>query len=157
MDHQEHINTISAFYTAFQESDAEKMANCYHKDVTFYDPAFETLEGKHASNMWRMLLKQADKNMKIRFSNVWANDTEGGAQWEADYLFSKTGRLVKNKITAQFQFKDGKIIEHNDSFNLWKWSGMALGPVGYLLGFTSLVKNKIRNQAKSALRKFENE
>ncbi len=155
MNHPENLTLINTFYTAFQERDAEKMASCYHMNITFHDPAFQNLAGVHAGNMWRMLLVQADKNMKIRYGEVWANETEGGAKWEADYVFSKTGRLVNNKITAHFKFKDGKIIEHKDCFNLWKWSGMALGPIGYVLGFSSLLKNKIRAQAKSGLKKFE--
>ena len=155
MEHQEHITLITTFYNAFQEREAETMASCYDEKIKFSDPVFQDLRGLRAGNMWRMLLTQADKNMKIRFSDVWANETTGGAKWEADYVFSKTGRLVKNKITAQFTFKDGKIIEHRDTFNLWKWAGMALGPVGYLLGFTSFIKNKIRKIANSGLQAFE--
>lgn len=155
MEHQANTQLIETFYSAFQERDAEKMAACYHEDITFNDPAFQNLQGVHAGNMWRMLLSQADKKMKIRYSHLWTNETEGGARWEADYVFSKTGRLVKNKITAQFKFKDGKIIEHIDSFNFWKWSGMALGPVGYALGFTSFMQNKIRLTAMKGLEAFE--
>lgn len=146
---------IESFYTAFQNRDAEKMASLYHKEIVFHDPAFGELKGEHAGNMWRMLLSQADKNMAIRYNNVKADDTHGSANWEADYLFSKTGRQVYNKITAQFEFKDGLIIKHTDQFNIWKWSKMALGPVGYILGFTPIVKNKIRKQAQSGLKKFE--
>lgn len=146
---------IASFYTAFQNRDAEKMVSLYHKEIVFHDPAFGELKGEHAGNMWRMLLSQADKNMAIRYNNVKADDTRGSANWEADYLFSKTGRQVYNKITAQFEFKDGLIIKHTDQFNIWKWSKMALGPVGYILGFTPIVKNKIKKQAQSGLKKFE--
>jgi ketosteroid isomerase-like protein len=146
---------IESFYTAFQNRDAEGMVNCYHADIEFQDPAFGKLTGSQAGNMWRMLLKQGDSSMVIKFHKVTADDKKGFANWEANYRFSKTGRMVNNKIQANFEFKDGKIIKHIDSFNIWKWSSMALGPVGMLLGFTPIVKNKIRKQALSGLAKFE--
>lgn len=152
MDNQK---TIEDFYQAFQNRDAEKMASLYHSDIIFHDPAFGELKGEHAGNMWRMLMSQADKNLTIRYSKVQADENRGSAFWEADYLFSKTGRYVKNKIKSEFEFKDGLIYRHTDHFNIWKWSQMALGPIGYVLGFTPFVKNKIRKQALSGLKKFE--
>ena len=152
MDNQQ---IIKSFYTAFQQRDAEKMASLYHKEITFYDPAFGELKGEHAGNMWRMLMQQADKNLTIRFANVKANENVGSASWEADYLFSKTGRFVKNRIRAEFEFKDGLIYRHTDNFSIWKWSRMALGPIGFVLGFTPIVKNKIRSQALAGLKKYE--
>lgn len=155
MEHSEHIELINNFYTAFQKREVDKMTSCYHQKVTFNDPVFKNLNGVHASNMWRMLLSQADKNMKIRYSDVWANEVNGGAMWEADYLFTKTGRLVKNRIITRFKFKDNKIIDQVDTFNIWKWSGMALGPVGYALGFTPFMKKKIQKTANRSLEAFE--
>ncbi len=40
----------------------------------------------------------------------------GSARWEAVYPFSETGRIVHNRIRAEFRFRDGKIIEHRDHF-----------------------------------------
>jgi hypothetical protein len=65
-----------------------------------------------------------------------------------------TGRRVHNKIDATFQFQDGKIIRHHDRFNFWKWSFMALGPVGLFLGWSPFIKNKVRKQAAKNLEKF---
>jgi len=47
-------------------------------------------------------------------------------------------------VQASFQFKDDKIIQHKDHFDLWKWTQQALGPAGYLLGWSSFMKNKIQ-------------
>ncbi|HNP16877.1 MAG TPA: nuclear transport factor 2 family protein [Fulvivirga sp.] len=154
---QENKDLIVSFYTAFQNKDAESMVNCYHKDIEFQDPAFGTLKGEHACNMWRMLMEKSDTSLSIKFSKVQADETKGSAYWEAVYKFSKTGRPVNNKIKALFKFKEGKIISHIDSFNIWKWSAMALGPMGMLLGFTPIMKNKIRKQALNALVKFESD
>lgn len=88
------------------------------------------------------------------FSETQADDTVGKVHWEATYIFSATGRKVHNRIDASFRFQDGKIIRHHDSFSFWRWSSMALGPVGTLLGWSPLVKNKVRRQAAQNLEKY---
>lgn len=49
---------------------------------------------------------------------------------------------------------DGKIIQHHDEFNFWKWSVMALGPIGIGLGWSPLVKNKVQRRAAENLENF---
>lgn len=144
---------IQTFYSAFQNKDAATMASCYHESVSFSDPAFRDLKGKEAGAMWAMLLERS-QGLSIRFSNIKADETKGSADWEADYAFSKTGRLVQNKIHAEFRFQDGKIINHKDHFSMWKWLGMALGPVGYLLGWLPFMGNKVSKEAMSGLQLY---
>ena len=144
---------IETFYSSFQKLDGESMADCYHSDVEFSDPVFPDLKGDEASAMWKMLCSQA-KDFTLTFENIEADDHSGKAHWEAIYNFSKTGKRVHNIIEAEFQFMDGKIISHKDSFNFWEWSKMALGPVGMLLGWTPLIKNKVRQQAAMNLEKY---
>ncbi|MDZ4725010.1 MAG: nuclear transport factor 2 family protein [Leptospira sp.] len=141
---------ITKFYTAFQTKDGNTMANSYHADATFSDPVFKDLKGKEVGAMWLMLVEKS-QNLTIRFSNVKADDTKGSADWEADYSFSKTGRMVNNRIHAEFTFLDGKIKTHKDSFSLWKWAGMAMGTVGTFLGWLPSVQNKIRKEAMTGL------
>lgn len=145
--------TITKFYKAFQNGNSEEMISCYHDEIVFEDPVFRQLKGNEAKDMWRMLLSRA-KDLQIEFSNVNADSSEGSANWEAIYTFTKTGRKVHNKIRAHFQFRDGKIIRHTDYFNFWKWSRMALGSVGLLLGFTPLLRNKVSNQSLKLLQSF---
>jgi len=68
--------------------------------------------------------------------------------------FSPTGRGVHNKIDARFEFRDGKIIRHRDSFDFWAWASQALGPTGRLFGWSGVVKNRVRSQAASNLAAF---
>lgn len=95
------------------------------------------------------------KDLEIRFSAVTADDSEGSAHWDAVYTFSATGRQVHNKIDASFRFADGLIVSHRDRFDLWKWSAMALGLKGSLLGWTPIVRNAIRKQAARSLDRFQ--
>lgn len=145
---------ISRFYQAFQQLDAETMAACYAEDVQFSDPAFTDLRGSDAGDMWRMLTARA-QNFSLTFDSVQADDEQGSARWVATYLFSKTGNTVVNHIQANFRFADGKIVEHRDSFDLWRWARQALGTKGLLLGWTPLVQGAIRKQAMAGLRAWQ--
>lgn len=144
---------IDEFYKAFAAGDAERMVACYHPDVHFSDPVFTDLHGDRAGAMWRMLTGRA-KDLKIVHSGVSADDREGRAHWEADYTFGATGRPVHNVIDARFTFRDGKIIRHVDTFDLHRWSGMALGLTGKLLGWLPPVQNGIRKKALQGLDAF---
>ncbi len=145
---------ISRFYQAFQQLDAETMAACYAEDVQFSDPAFNDLRGRDAGDMWRMLTARA-QNFSLTFDSVQADDQQGSARWVATYLFSKTGNTVVNHIQANFRFVDGKIVEHRDSFDLWRWARQALGTKGLLLGWTPLVQGAIRKQAMAGLHAWQ--
>lgn len=144
---------LNRFYQAFQRQDAEAMAACYAADVHFSDPVFPDLKGAEAADMWRMLTSRA-QNFSLEYSDVSADDHQGRAHWVATYLFSGTGRMVVNRIQANFKFRDGKIVEHRDHFDLWKWSAQALGVKGTLLGWTPLVQGAIRKQAAKGLAAF---
>lgn len=146
---------IENFYTAFQKLDAEAMIACYHPDVHFSDPVFPNLPALEAGAMWKMLCSQA-KNFELTFADIQADEQTGKAHWEAFYDFSATGRRVHNIINAAFEFQDGKIIKHTDTFDFWKWSSQALGPVGLLLGWTPMLRRKVQKQAGERLAGFIN-
>ncbi|WP_024645632.1 nuclear transport factor 2 family protein [Pseudomonas syringae] len=144
---------ITRFYEAFAQLDAEAMSACYTDDVLFSDPAFGELRGAQVGDMWRMLTSRA-KNFSVVFDQVRADDRAGSAHWVATYLFSQTGRTVVNDIQARFVFRDGKICDHRDHFDMWRWSRQALGFKGLLLGWTPLVRNAVRAQALKGLKTF---
>jgi len=148
-----HAALIERFYTSFQARDVEGMVACYHPDIHFSDPVFPDLRGESAGMMWRMLAARA-KSLELTFRDVKADDERGSAHWEAIYPFSQTGRRVHNVIEASFRFRDGKIVEHEDSFDLWRWSSMALGAKGRFLGWLPPVQNAIRKTAAGGLRDF---
>ena len=144
---------IEKFYLSFQSRDADTMCACYHPDVTFTDPAFGTLRGARATSMWRMLVERG-KDLQITFGNIQADDMRGSAHWEAKYSFGSKRRPVHNIIEAEFVFKDGLIFQHTDRFNFWRWSRMALGVTGALLGWTPMIQSAVRKNALGGLEKF---
>ena len=141
---------IESFYEAFARRDPEGMVAVYADDVRFSDPVFTDLRGERAKNMWRMLCERG-KDLEVTFSDVKVDGNRGSARWEARYTFGVTGNRVHNVIDASFVFADGKISEHVDSFDLRRWSGMALGLTGKLFGWTPFVQNAIRKTAARGL------
>jgi len=155
---QANTELLNKFYSAFAVLDAETMASCYHENAEFDDPAFSLRGKKEVVGMWTMLCttvkEKSRADWKFEYSGVLANDDEGKADWEPRYRFSATGRMVHNIVHAQVQFKDGLIIKHHDHFNFWRWSRQALGVPGYILGWSSFLKKKVRAQAAANLAKF---
>jgi len=146
---------IDGLYKAFRARDAKAMAACYHPDATFRDPVFE-VSGPEVAEMWSMLCDRG-RDLELEWRDVRADDHEGVAHWEPRYTFSVTGRPVHNKIDARFTFRYGKIAQHVDSFSLWRWSRMALGPKGAALGWAPFVKNAIRAEARRGLARWRSQ
>jgi len=153
-----HAVLIERFYAAFAALDGDTMQACYASDGHFEDPVF-TLHGREQiGGMWRMLCDTTRAKgrdaWKLDASGISADASTGRAHWEAHYRFSATGRLVHNIIDAQFTFKDGLIATHRDTFGFWRWSRQALGLAGLLLGWSPLLRNKVRSRAASNLAAF---
>jgi ketosteroid isomerase-like protein len=146
---------IERFYAAFARHDGEEMARCYAADARFSDPAFGELAYPEVTAMWRMFCERGEEtNLRVEHSDVATEGDRGSAHWEADYTFTATGRPVHNSIDASFRFRDGLIAEHDDRFDFWRWSRQALGPLGLVLGWSPLVRGRVRSEAREALRAF---
>jgi ketosteroid isomerase-like protein len=80
-----------------------------------------------------------------------ADEASGHADRQAWYPFSGTGREVHNVVQSEFRFRDGRIAAQVDDFDLWRWSRQALGPVGLLLGWSPLLRRRLRATAAAQL------
>lgn len=144
---------IHHFYNSFKNKDFAGMQNCYADKAIFSDAVFQNLNSEQVKAMWKMLILNG-KDLELHFQNVSADEKTGSAEWIANYTFSKTGRKVENRIKASFEFENGKIIKHIDSFDFYKWAKQALGFSGLLLGWTSFLQNKVRQTAMKSLEDF---
>ena len=147
--------TIEKFYAAFARLDDATMRSCYAEDATFDDEAFSLRGRREVAGMWSMLCAAT----RAKGADVWKLEvsgiTENSAHWVAFYLFSATGRLVRNSIDAKFEFgPDGLIRRHVDHFDFWKWSRQALGAPGQFLGWTSFLRKKVRATAAANLKRY---
>lgn len=144
---------VTKFYTAFQQKDYKTMQELYANNSVFNDAVFSNLSAKETRAMWQMLLTRG-KDLSLMFKDVWSEGNKAGATWIATYTFSATGRKVTNHIKANFVIENGKIVRHTDDFDFYTWARQALGLTGLLLGWTPLIKNKVRKTAKENLEKF---
>lgn len=140
------------FWESLAAKDADEMAACYAADATFEDEVFR-LRGADCGKMWQMLFSGAT-DLRVRAHPLHEGDGTAHGVWEAWYTFTATGRPVHNRIKSRFVVRDGKIVDHKDSFPFWRWSRQALGAKGWLLGWTPLVRMAVRRQARKRLDKW---
>jgi hypothetical protein len=144
------VSTIERFYAAFDACDGDTMAACYAPGAHFSDPVFTDLNGDEPGAMWRMLTSQA-RELRVEL----LEHTADSARWRAHYTFSQTGRPVTNDVRATFRFDaDGLIADHRDEFSFHRWARQALGPPGLLLGWTPMLRGKVRRSAAASLERF---
>jgi len=143
---------VHAFYEAFAKKDWPTIAAAYHEEIHFTDPVFD-LHGPRAAGMWRMLL-QGGGDMTVVHSDVRGQRDDRQRALGGDVHVLADGSQSGQSHRARFEFRDGKIVRHVDDFSFWKWSSQALGPTGILLGWTPLVRAKIRKTANARLEKF---
>ena len=103
--------------------------------------------------MWMMLCQRKADPSTRTFENIKADDKTGSAHWEARYNFPLNGRPVHNVIDAAFEFEGGLIRRHTDTFDFWRWSRMAFGAPGVLLGWGPL-KGPVRKKLAARLDEF---
>jgi ketosteroid isomerase-like protein len=144
---------VDAFYDAFARRDWAAMQAAYHPQVHFSDPVFPDLRGPMAGAMWHMLCERGT-DLRIEHRDVVERGDTVHAHWEAWYTFSATGRNVHNVIDAALTVRDGRIVRHIDDFDFWRWSRQALGAPGVLLGWTPIMRDKVRAQAAKGLAAF---
>lgn len=146
-----HKEVIEKFYTSFSNGNSKEMIACYHDRVIFEDPVFGRLKGERVFEMWNMLLSNKSNDTTITFNNVEIVENTGRANWIATYKYGPKKRPVINNVSAYFEFKQGKIIKHVDSFDVWKWTRQALGISGYIMGWTPMMMKKIQKTTHKRL------
>lgn len=151
------INIPEQFYGALTNHNSSEMIKLYHDDVIFTDPAFGMLQGIRAKKMWEMLLANSKSDLNIQYEILDSSNEQATVSWIAKYKFGPQRRLVENHVIASLKIKQGKIVEHHDTFNMWKWSSQALGLSGRLLGWTGFMKKKVQLKTNRALDKYMKE
>ena len=140
---------LDRLYAGFRDRDYSAVRSCYHPDVHFVDEVFD-LRGAAVPGMWHMLL---DRGTDLTFT-VNLTQAPQRTRREPVYTFSATGRPVHNVIDSTFEFEGGQILRQQDQFNFHRWAGMALGPMGTLLGWTPWLRAKVSRGANEKLRAF---
>lgn len=147
------MGVAEQFYEAFMVRDHYTMGLLYAENATFSDPVFPLLNARGARMMWNMLLTRAE-DLGIEVKVIEDSPAHASVDWVAHYTFGATGRPVVNRVHTEMALSNGRIVRQVDSFDLWRWSRQALGARGWLLGWTPLVRDKIRAQAAQSLREY---
>lgn len=152
--------TVTRFYSAFAQLDPASMATCYAPSVRFQDEVF-TLDGRdQVMAMWFMLCESLHANggrrdWKLNYRMVSVEPRQARLEWSARYHFGKMQRPVHNRIQATLRFDEaGLITHHHDSFDFWRWSRQALGMPGVLLGWSPMLRRKVRARAQAGLARY---
>lgn len=149
-------SVAEAFYSAFTRRDGAAMAELYAPDATFSDPAFPGLRGAEVGSMWKMLTRRS-KDTRIEYKVVEVKGDVAIVDWQAWYTFSATGKSVHNIIRGELTVKDGKIVTHVDTFDLYRWMSQAMGIKGKLLGWLPPVQKALQKQARAGLVAYMNQ
>jgi ketosteroid isomerase-like protein len=136
---------LQRLFTSLDQHDHAAMADCYHREATFRDIAFDLSGKKEIHAMWHMI---CEGDIRTKFAIVDANNSSGRVNVVDDYTFTATGRKVHNIIDSRFQFRDGVIVKHEDFCDARQWAAMAVGGVGgFLAGrFRILRERKARKK-----------
>jgi ketosteroid isomerase-like protein len=141
---------LPRFYDALARGDWAETAACYRDDARFGDPVFPDLDAREVRAMWKMLLTTG-RRLDITYRIVEETASRGACSWEAVYAFSRTERQVHNLIHSEFELREGGIFRQRDTFDFWRWSRQALGPLGVALGWSPFVKVRVQRIGRAAL------
>lgn len=144
---------IHTFYSAFQQCDYPVTQACYADHASFSDPVFRHLDAANVRSMWEMFCVN-NQTLTVKYHKVQLNGDVVTAEWTANYVLSSTGNKVTNHISSRFVIQDGKIVEHTDTFDFYRWAHQALGITGALLAWTPFFKRKVQRSAMTTLQNF---
>jgi len=69
-------------------------------------------------------------------------------------LRTRDGDAMAACYTDNARFEDGLISAHVDTFSFHAWARQALGPIGWVLGGTPYLRNRVQGQARRNLERF---
>jgi hypothetical protein len=116
------VHLLESLYSSLRDNNPEKAAACYAADAQFEDIAFRLKGRESILQMWRLV---CSREVGVTFDSVVADDQHGGANWVAKYTITDTRRKVTNPTTAQFDFRDGLIVNHRDHCDAMAWATQA--------------------------------
>jgi hypothetical protein len=66
-------------------------------------------------------------------------------------IMTKRFKLGHYLLCTSFKLRQGLLVKHRDTFELWRWTRLALGPAGMLPGWRTLLQGEVRRTALAGL------
>jgi len=133
--------------------DYEKMANLWHPEYTFADPAFPDLNTLRSRAMFHMFITNRDKSKMVVTHTTAAipgpEENTYVTTYTCDYLYGAAP--VHNEIRATIEVKDGKIWRQVDEFPLATWAKQSLGIMGSALKLVGMLDGVVKKKAAERL------
>jgi len=147
-------DVLNTFLRALAQRDVEAMIRCYTTTATYHSPIFPQVEGDTLTATWQWFCAKApDLTMVVDEQAFEANTAR--VQWTATYTFPKTGRPVVQVTDSIFVFEGPQLCRHEDRFDLHRWSHMALGPLGRVLGGRRWLQRSLQRAAAERVARFQ--
>lgn len=150
---------VQDFFDALARLDAYALAQCYAPSARFEDAAW-SLQGTEAiAAMWEMI---CDDTRRLG-ADVWRLEClrirgtrhRCKVDWRLSHRDPATGRLIHQRMESRFLLtRDGRIDFHENRFSLWRWSRQARGLSGWLLGWTPIMRQRVRHDAAQRLDRY---
>jgi len=135
-----HTDRVRQPYGFLHEHQHGFMAGLYHEQATFRDIAFDLQGQKRIHAMWHRI---CEGDIIVEIDSIEAVRETIIAHVVDRYTFTKTLRKVVNRITSQFRFCNGLIIEHHDTCNELDWARQAFGGIqGELAGRLGVLRRR---------------
>lgn len=108
---------VRDFYAAYSAKDAEKMSQFYTADATFVDPSFE-LNLKGPDEIRALLSKALAKYESLDWEISHTTPAGDDLVVEGKMIGKLGAKTVRVPFVSVFHFKDGKIAEQRDMFDV---------------------------------------
>ncbi len=108
---------VRDFYAAYKARDAERMAQFYTSDATFVDPSFE-LNLNGPDEIRALLSKALAKYESLDWEIAHTISARDDLVVEGKMIGKLGAKTVQVPFVSVFHFKDGKIAEQRDMFDV---------------------------------------
>lgn len=138
--------TIMAFFEAYSRRNTGDMCNRYSSLIYYSDPVFGLLKDEQVIKMWQFRVANSNE-LSLIYGNISdRGDNYYTCEWTATYRFAPTGKKIIHKAKAYMKVEDGIITEHSDAYSFYKWIRQAYGISGWILGWSSVYKKRVRKK-----------
>jgi hypothetical protein len=152
-------DTITKFYAAFAQLDPEAMGACYADDVRFDDEVF-SLRGKaQTMGMWRMLCEatraKGKDDWKLEYSGIEADANDRPRPLGRPLPLQRHRAPGAQPHRRRLHLQPARPDRHAPRpLQLLGLVAPGARRAGLLLGWTPMLRNKVKQQAAHNLRKF---